>query len=84
MLSIGATPPVGEAEAGDAVPPDRPPCTRAAGTSGWSTDRTARTDFLTAAGVEAFYATAWQVHHHSDRTGIRLIGPAPEWARRWG
>ena len=22
-----------------------------------------------------------EVHHHSDRTGVRLIGPAPEWAR---
>lgn len=38
-------------------------------------------DFLTAEGYEAFVATTWTVHHHSDRTGVRLIGPAPLWAR---
>ena len=27
------------------------------------------------------HATEWEVHHHSDRTGVRLIGPAPQWAR---
>jgi urea carboxylase len=38
-------------------------------------------DFITDAGVTAFYATEWQVHHHSSRTGVRLVGPAIEWAR---
>ncbi len=41
-------------------------------------------DFVTEAGIEAFYATDWQVHHHSSRTGVRLVGPAIEWARADG
>ena len=38
-------------------------------------------DFLTAPDVRAFLAAEWTVHYHSNRTGVRLIGPAPEWAR---
>jgi urea carboxylase len=38
-------------------------------------------DFFTDADVETFFTTAWEVHHHSDRTGVRLLGPRPEWAR---
>ena len=41
-------------------------------------------DFFTDAGIAAFYATEWQVHHHSSRTGVRLVGPTPEWARADG
>ncbi|WP_156454553.1 carboxyltransferase domain-containing protein, partial [Erythrobacter sp. CCH5-A1] len=26
----------------------------------------------------------WQVHYNSNRTGVRLVGPKPEWARRDG
>ena len=38
-------------------------------------------DFFTPQDIEMFFSTAWKVHHHSDRTGIRLIGPKPAWAR---
>lgn len=41
-------------------------------------------DFFTEAGVEAFFAATWEVHYHSSRTGVRLIGPKPEWARSDG
>ena len=41
-------------------------------------------DFFTQADIEQFFATDWQVHHHSSRTGIRLIGPKPQWARSDG
>jgi urea carboxylase len=41
-------------------------------------------DFLTAEGLEEILAASWRVHHHSDRTGIRLLGPRPRWARRDG
>ena len=41
-------------------------------------------DFVTDAGIASFYATDWQVHHHSSRTGVRLVGPAIEWARTDG
>jgi urea carboxylase len=38
-------------------------------------------DFFTDRDVETFYATDWEVHYNSARTGVRLIGPKPEWAR---
>ncbi len=41
-------------------------------------------EFFTEADVEMIFATDWKVHYQSDRTGVRLIGPKPEWARRDG
>ena len=41
-------------------------------------------EFLTAEGVAAFYATDWEVHYNSARTGVRLVGPKPGWARADG
>ncbi|HEY2734131.1 MAG TPA: 5-oxoprolinase/urea amidolyase family protein, partial [Polyangiales bacterium] len=41
-------------------------------------------DFFTDEDIETFFATTWQVHYNSDRTGIRLIGPKPNWARKDG
>jgi urea carboxylase len=38
-------------------------------------------EFFTVADVETFYATDWQVHFNSARTGVRLVGPRPGWAR---
>ncbi|MGE4407130.1 urea carboxylase [Pseudomonas sp.] len=34
--------------------------------------------------IETFFATAWEVHFNSSRTGVRLIGPKPEWVRESG
>ncbi|MDQ1476573.1 MAG: urea carboxylase, partial [Actinomycetota bacterium] len=44
----------------------------------------AEPDFFTADDIAMLRATEWEVHHHSDRTGVRLIGPAPQWARSDG
>ena len=41
-------------------------------------------DYFTDNDIEIFFDTAWTVHHNSDRTGVRLIGPKPEWARKDG
>jgi urea carboxylase len=41
-------------------------------------------EFFTDADIEMIFATDWRVHYQSDRTGIRLAGPKPEWARRDG
>jgi urea carboxylase len=41
-------------------------------------------DFFTEADMDAFFNTRWQVHYNSSRTGVRLIGPKPHWARRDG
>ncbi len=38
-------------------------------------------DFFQDADIQMLFATDWKVHHHSDRTGVRLIGPKPLWAR---
>jgi urea carboxylase len=38
-------------------------------------------DFFTAADLDAFYAADWEVHFNSARTGVRLVGPKPEWSR---
>ncbi|MBC7575112.1 MAG: urea carboxylase [Herminiimonas sp.] len=41
-------------------------------------------DFFTDADIAMFFATDWQVHFNSSRTGVRLIGPKPRWARHDG
>lgn len=41
-------------------------------------------DFFTANDIATFFNTQWEVHYNSSRTGIRLIGPKPEWARSDG
>jgi urea carboxylase len=38
-------------------------------------------DFFTRSDLETFFATDWVVHYNSSRTGVRLIGPKPQWAR---
>ena len=38
-------------------------------------------DYLTGTTSTLFYATEWQVHFNSARTGVRLIGPRLSWAR---
>ena len=42
--------------------------------------------FFTDDDIDEFFAAEWQVHYNSSRTGIRLIGPKPDWraARRRG
>jgi urea carboxylase len=41
-------------------------------------------DFFTEGDINTFFSTAWEVHYNSSRTGIRLIGPKPTWARTDG
>ncbi len=41
-------------------------------------------DFFTTEDIDTFYATDWKVHYNSSRTGVRLLGPKPQWARRDG
>jgi urea carboxylase len=41
-------------------------------------------DFFTDDDVTMLFATAWEVHYNSNRTGVRLIGPKPRWARSDG
>jgi len=41
-------------------------------------------DFFAVQDIDDLYATGWRVHHNSSRTGVRLIGPKPRWARADG
>jgi urea carboxylase len=41
-------------------------------------------EYLTAAGVAALFDAEWRLDHRSDRTGLRLVGPAPQWSRTDG
>jgi urea carboxylase len=41
-------------------------------------------DFFTPADMAMLAGTQWKVHYNSSRTGVRLDGPKPEWARRDG
>ena len=41
-------------------------------------------EFFTLEDVETILKTSWKVHFNSDRTGVRLIGPQPKWAREDG
>lgn len=41
-------------------------------------------DFFTLEDIDTFFSSPWRVHYNSDRTGVRLIGPKPRWARHDG
>jgi urea carboxylase len=41
-------------------------------------------DFFTREDIAALFDSDYEVHFNSARTGVRLIGPKPNWARRDG
>jgi urea carboxylase len=41
-------------------------------------------EYFTEKYIDTFFATEWEVHFNSSRTGVRLIGPKPEWVRADG
>ncbi|MFF8356543.1 urea carboxylase [Streptomyces chartreusis] len=72
------------APTGGPTPPERRPAI----TSDWRIGVTegphAAPEFFTREDIDTLYATDYKVHHNSARTGIRLIGPKPRWARQDG
>ncbi len=38
-------------------------------------------DYLSLDGIQELFDAQWRLDHRSDRTGVRLLGPAPRWAR---
>ena len=74
---------LGDASTGEGIAAELPPLGRQ-----WSVRMLygphGAPDFFTPADIEAFLAAEWQVHYNSNRTGVRLVGPKPEWARRDG
>jgi len=41
-------------------------------------------DYFTEQDIRTFFDSDWEIHYNSSRTGVRLIGPKPEWARSDG
>lgn len=41
-------------------------------------------DFFQKEDIDVLFSTAYEVHFNSARTGVRLIGPKPKWARSDG
>jgi urea carboxylase len=41
-------------------------------------------DFFAPEDIDMLHSVSWKVHYNSSRTGVRLIGPRPRWARRDG
>jgi len=41
-------------------------------------------EYFTEDYIGTFFATQWEVHFNSSRTGVRLIGPKPQWVRADG
>ena len=70
--------------AGGAVPPERRPTLTGEWTLEVVSGPHGAPDFFTESDIDAFFEADWRVHYNSSRTGIRLIGPRPEWAREDG
>ncbi|MFK7912767.1 MAG: urea carboxylase [Pseudomonadales bacterium] len=41
-------------------------------------------DYFTESDIDRFLSSDWTVHYNSSRTGVRLTGPQPQWARADG
>ncbi|WP_405893055.1 5-oxoprolinase/urea amidolyase family protein [Streptomyces sp. NBC_00104] len=65
-----------------------PPGARPSFTSSWQVAALegphAAPEFFTEEDIHEFYAADWKVHFNSARTGVRLVGPKPRWARTDG
>lgn len=66
------------------VPLDRRPAIVSAWEIGVTEGPHAAPEFFTREDIETLYASTYTVHYNSARTGVRLIGPRPSWAREDG
>ena len=66
------------------VPLDRRPALVRAWEVGVTEGPHGAPEFFTRGDIETLYASTYTVHHNSARTGVRLIGPRPAWAREDG
>ncbi|WP_456787801.1 urea carboxylase [Cellulomonas sp. P5_C5] len=71
----------GAGRAAQAVAPQDRPLITSAWQVGALEGPHAAPEFFTPGDVAEFYATTWAVHFNSARTGVRLVGPKPTWAR---
>lgn len=73
-----------DAPSGRATPAGRRPALTDAWTIGVTEGPHAAPEFFTRDDLDVFYRTDYEVHLNSARTGVRLIGPKPRWARADG
>ena len=78
------THPTGPMPPGGPVPLDRRPAIVSDWEIGVTEGPHAAPEFFTRADIEVLYTALYTVHHNSARTGVRLIGPRPQWAREDG
>ncbi|WP_317447414.1 urea carboxylase [Streptomyces collinus] len=67
-----------------AVPADRRPAFAGDWSIGAVEGPHAAPEFFTEDDIHDFYGAGWKVHFNSARTGVRLVGPKPRWARTDG
>ncbi|GAB2947708.1 urea carboxylase [Streptomyces pseudoechinosporeus] len=72
------------ASSGAAVPEGERPVFSAVWQVGALEGPHAAPEFFTEEDIHDFYAADWKVHFNSARTGVRLVGPKPRWARSDG
>jgi urea carboxylase len=82
VLRAGPTDSLGPV--GGAVPPGQRPALASEWEIGVTEGPHAAPEFFTREDIETLYASTYTVHHNSARTGVRLIGPRPAWAREDG
>jgi urea carboxylase len=76
--------PSARAHVGHPVPPERRPAIVSDWEIGVTEGPHAAPEFFTRGDIDTLYSAVYTVHHNSARTGVRLIGPRPEWAREDG
>jgi len=81
VLRVCAQPPQGAARE---TPAERRPAIVSDWEIGVTEGPHAAPEFFTRGDIEELYASVYIVHHNSARTGVRLIGPRPSWARQDG
>ncbi|MGP4052276.1 urea carboxylase [Streptomyces sp. 2A115] len=74
----------GSVPPGAPVPTDERPAFGAEWRVGALEGPHAAPEFFTEDDIRDFYAAEWKVHFNSARTGVRLVGPKPRWARTDG
>lgn len=82
--AVGAVGAIGAVGAVGAVPDGARPRFGSVWRIGAAEGPHAAPEFFTEEDIHDFYAADWKVHFNSARTGVRLVGPKPRWARTDG
>ena len=84
VLHVGATAPRSALDPGATLPAALTPALSREVTLAVLYGPQGAPDFFTEDDIATFFGATWTVHHNSSRTGVRLIGPKPAWARKDG